>query len=120
MDYQQFVLAVKSAIPPTTVLSNPLRGTTRILKYSGDTLVYERGSSRFYAPLPTLHRALMSNMEGKLSTSDLRQFAPATFDSREGGHSCHCTMLLLIVVELGFAQEIEGRGVAGDPFFVSV
>lgn len=120
MHYPQFVSATRLALPRDTILPNPRSGTTRIVKYSGDTLVYQRGESRFYVSLQDLYHAFEHFQGSDVSSRDLREYAPSVFDSKKGGHSCNCTMLFLILVAIGIADIIEGRGVAGHPFRVRI
>ena len=120
MEYLEFLRATMSALPQDKIVPNPLSGTTRIVKYSGDTLVFQRRNSKFYVSLRVLHRILNHFEGGDVSSRDLRRYAPEIFDSRKGGHSCNCTMLFIISVATGIADTIEGRGQAGDPFYITI
>jgi hypothetical protein len=60
--------------------------------------------------------------DGNISSSELKVFLPAIFDSaaRPAGHSCNATLLFLALREMGIVSAIHGNGVAGNPFFVEI
>jgi hypothetical protein len=47
--------------------------------------------------------------------------APGTvFPNPAGGHSCNCTMLFILLKAIGAVDRIQGEGVRGDPFWVTI
>jgi hypothetical protein len=55
-----------------------------------------------------------------MTTSDLKAAWPDVFDSANGGHNCHATVLFLVLGRMGLASEISGRGQRGSPFGVTM
>ena len=122
MEYQEFVQNIKNSFPPGTVVKNPGGGTSEIVSYPDEKIAYLRGKSRIYASLPDFYRAY-EHFRGKhVSSSDLKDYAPEIFDSsaRPAGHSCNCTMLMMILHHLGMAGPIQGNGVRGKPYYIQV
>ena len=118
MKLDQFKDQIKKTTPVGTVLENPGGGTSEITQYSDHNIYYIRGSSTISVSFDDLFSAY-SNFKGqRVSSSELRTYAPAIFDSaaRPAGHSCNCTFLLLILERMKLVDEIEGSGVRGDPF----
>jgi hypothetical protein len=118
MDYHTFRQLCVSRLPPATVLLNPGGGVSTIVRYSAGKVVYRRLHSLIYVSLHDLYEAWRAFGGGVVSSSDLKEYAPSTFDSKAGGHSCNCTMLFMILRALGVVSRIEGGGVRGDPFWV--
>jgi len=55
----------------------------------------------------------------KCSTVDLKEYNTAVFDSKKNGHSCNCTFVFCMAVQLGLTQGgIFGKGVRGNPFYI--
>jgi hypothetical protein len=96
-------------------------GTTEILNYTANgRLVYRRGRSRMYVSLRDLYAAWQQFHGQRVSSADLRGFAPELFDSRTGGRSCNCTVLFLALRKMGLKDRIEGTGRRGDPYCVDL
>lgn len=114
----EFQSKIRQAVPVGTVLNNPGGGTSEIIQLSDNKISYLRGSSTISVSFDDLFSAY-SHFRGKrVSSSDLRAYAPSIFDSaaRPAGHSCNCTFLLLILVRIDLADSIAGTGVRGDPY----
>jgi len=105
---------------PGTILRNPGGGTSTIIGYRRNVLVYQRGAARFYVRLSNLWAAWRAYAGRAVSSSDLKLLAPVVFDSKEGGHLCNCTMLFMMLEALGGVARINGTGVRGDPFWVQL
>lgn len=122
MEFPTFVSLVKSKLPQGTVLQNPGGGTTTIKDYNGDVLVYRRRNSDFRVALRALYGAFITFQGGRLSSAQLRDFAPHVFDSKgkPPGHSCNCTLLYMLLREIGTVERIRGAGVRGAPFYVDI
>ncbi len=120
MDRQTFIDRIQEALPVGTVLHNPGRGTSTILSYSDANIGYRRGGSRFTVSFDNLYRAYARYSGKMVSTTDLHGWAPGIFDSKQGGHSCNCTFLFMVLRDLGEAPVIRGRGVQRNPFFVEI
>lgn len=120
MKYNEFAAMTRRHLPPDTVLPNPGGGTSRIVRYSGGKMVYQRGQSKIYLSLEELNEAVEHFCPGRMSSSDLRTYRPEVFDSKREGHSCNCTMQFMILECIGLVQSVEGKGVRGNPFRVSM
>jgi hypothetical protein len=120
MDYSEFKRKIQATTPQRTVLQNPGGGTSTILSYSSDAVRYQRGNSTIYVSFRDLFDAYMHYKGGEVSSSDLKRANPAVFDSqaRPAGHSCNCTFMFMLLKRIGVVNQIHGRGVAGDPFYV--
>ena len=115
----EFRLQMTNLLPLDTVMENPGRGNTTIKGYSSRNVRYIRGKSTFRVSILNLYSAYV-NFRGKLvSSRDLKDFAPAIFDSsaRPAGHSCNCTFLFMTLTRLGLADGIHGEGKARQPFY---
>jgi hypothetical protein len=118
----EFEKAIKEHIQPGLILKNPGDGTSTIKGYTDNKVSYLRGNSTIYVALDDLYKAYSRFRGQRVTSSDLRTFAPHVFDSnaRPAGHSCNCTFLFLILGRLNLAGQIEGRGISGDPFAVEI
>jgi len=118
MTPEQFRKQVEQTSPVGTVLKNPGEGTSEITQYSDHNIYYIRGSSTISVSFDDLLSAYSHFRGQRVSSSELRAYAPSVFDSaaRPAGHSCNCTFLMLILGRMNLADDIEGAGVRGDPF----
>lgn len=122
MDFNQFIRAIKSTIPPETILQNPGGGTTTIIAYDNEYLKYRRGKSRFKVGLNDLFEAYSRFRGTQLSSRELKQINPRVFDSKfpHFGHSCNATLLYMFLKEIGVVEGVHGAGHRGNPFFVDI
>lgn len=92
----------------------------QILKASEDAIIYRRGRSRFRVKLSDLFDATEHCRGRRVTASEVRAFRPGVFDShaRPAGHSCNIGLLFSLLMLLGIAQELQGRGVRSDPYSV--
>lgn len=120
MTFDQFVTRMRSTLPEGLELPNPGGGTTTVLGIDDTRLCYRRGRSRFCVGLAELHRAYLHHAGEAVRTTALKNYAPAVFDSRSGGHNCHCTVLFLSLQRMGLAGVIWGKGRVGAPFGVTL
>lgn len=118
MTFEEFRVRVGNAVPPGTVLGNLGGGTSKITAVTDKRISYIRGSSTISAKLADLYFAYASFQGGTVSSTDLRKFAPAVFDShaRPAGHSCNCTFLFGVLKRAGLAGQLSGLGVRGDAY----
>lgn len=119
VNFDEFVRRMRVSLPQGLTMSNPGGGTTTVLSIDESRLCYRRGRSRFCVGLAELYEAFTQHAGKTMSTTDLKASAPAVFDSRHGGHNCHCTVLLLALQRMGLAPGIWGKGRAGAPFGVT-
>ncbi len=102
-----------------SVLENPGGGSSRIERINRERVTYRRENSFITVRWLYLYNAY-KHFKGKLvSSTDLKKFAPAVFDSnaRPAGHSCNCTFFFCIMIRVGLASGgLQGRGVSGSPF----
>ena len=123
MNEREFVARARAAFPVGLAFDNLGAGTTRILRHDARHVVYRRGASAIDVSWEALHAAYARFAGGRVSSSELRAFRADVFDSsaRPAGHSCNCTFLLQLLVAMGVARGgVEGRGVRGDPFAVTI
>jgi hypothetical protein len=106
------------SVPRGMVFQNPGGGTSEVVSLTDENLCYRRRNSNITVAIGDLYRAYANFAGGRLSSRDLRAFMPRVFDSTQSGHSCNCTMLFMLLQHLHLCDSIEGRGVAGDPFWV--
>jgi hypothetical protein len=109
---------LETLFPVGTVFDNPGGGTSTIVGYNDDKVSYVRGRSRMYLSYSDILAAYDTFHGKRVTTTALKKFAPAVFDSeaRPAGHSCHCTTLFVLLGGLGLADGIQGNGVRGNPF----
>lgn len=119
MDFKTFRLLLKDSIPVGTVLQNPGGGTSIIVSYSDSKISYKRGSSTINVSFRDLFDAYSHFRGRQVSSSDLEEFAPSIYSSKDG-HHCNCTFLFMVLCRLPLVVGIEGRGVKGSPFYVSI
>lgn len=122
MTRTQFIELIQRSIAVGVQLDNPGDGTTRISSVTDDSISYVRGSSTIRILMSDLHRTYLRFRGSRVSSRDLRQFAPDVFDSaaRPAGHSCNCTFFFRLLQRMELAGPVEGAGVKGDPFAVTV
>ena len=124
MTQTQFIQALQRACPAGYTFTNPGRGQTKMVHIDAQRIVYRRGRSEIRVRVRDLYRAYRHFRGLRVSSSDLRRFAPSVFDSAPAsgprGHSCNCTVLLHLLGTLGLAGPMEGAGVAGEPYSVVV
>lgn len=118
MNLEEFAGRIRKAAPIGTVIDNPGGGTSQITGLTDERVSYVRGSSTISVKLVDLHSAYESFRGKQVSSSELKEFAPAVFDSsaRPAGHSCNCTFLFGALERAGLAGELMGSGVRGDPY----
>lgn len=118
MKLEEFAGRLQAAAPVGTVLANPGGGTSEITGFTNERISYIRGSSTMSVRISDLHSAYESFRGKRASSSELRKFAPAVFDSnaRPAGHSCNCTFLFGVLEQAGLASDFTGSGVRGDPY----
>ena len=118
------IQALQRTFSPGDRFPNPRRGETEIVRLGKDRIVYRRGRSEIAVRVRDLYRAYLRFRGRRMSSSDLRSFAPSVFDSAPAigpsGHSCNCSFLFHVLGVLDLAGPIEGAGVAGDPYAVRV
>lgn len=84
-------------------------------------IYYKRGSSKMLLKYEYINEAYERFKGNTIATTDLKQFKPNIFDSSKNGHGCHCTMFFLLLEEFGMLKDgIQGKGVAGSPFYVTI
>lgn len=122
MNLGDFVAKVRASLPRGSILKNPGSGTSTITDHSQSYLKYRRGKSTIRVSYESLFNAYSAHKGKRVSSSDLKFFAPSVFDSqaRPAGHSCNATLLFLLLRELGLSSDIYGTGVKGDPYYVSI
>jgi hypothetical protein len=122
MNLENFVTQVNSSFPVGTILQNPGGGTSLIMASDNSKISYKRGKSTMSVRLIDLFEAYLQFQGMRLTSSNLKIFKPAIFDSsaRPAGHSCNCTILFLILEGLKLCEPILGAGVRGNPFSVKI
>lgn len=121
MTKPEFIKEVRIALPLGYEFDNPGGGTSRILDIDASAIAYLRGVSRIRVSLSDLYEACERFRGQRVSSTDLRRFAPSVFDStaRPAGHSCNCTFLFHLLQKLNLTDgNLEGAGVRGNPYSV--
>ena len=118
MNINEFKGRIKSVIQRGSVLDNPGKGTSTIKVVSDRGVSYVRGKSVIYISFQDIFDAFHSFVGRKVTSSDLKSYRPAVFDSKANGHSCNCTFLFVLLKGMGFTSEIGGQGIKGSPYFV--
>lgn len=118
MKLDEFAGQIREAVPTETVIANPGGGTSKVTGITEERISYVRGTSTISVNIAELHSAYESFRGRRVTLSELREFAPAVFDSsaRPAGHSCNCTFLIGILERAGLASNLSGSGVRGDPY----
>lgn len=118
MTRNEFSIQIAQAVPVGTILSNPGGGTSEIVQITDHKIGYVRGSSTISISFDDLFSAYSNFKGAQVSSSELRAYASAIFDSaaRPAGHSCNCTFLFLVLKQMGLVDSILGSGVRGDPY----
>ncbi len=120
MEKLSFLNKICNIIVEGKVFNNPGGGTSVIMSCDENSIAYKRGNSTFKVRTCDLFDAF-SNFAGKtVTSSQLRSYKPNIFDSNCNGHSCNCTFFFLLLTELGLAGKIEGKGVRGNPFYLTI
>lgn len=117
----EFIDAASRTLPEGYRFANPGGGISRIERINRESVTYRRGNSPITVRLTNLYKAYKHFRGKEVSSSDLRRFAPAVFNSqaRPAGHSCNCTFFFHLVEKMGSAEGgLRGRGVNGDPFYL--
>ncbi len=122
MEFDTFVSAIRRDFPVGTAFDNPGGGTSTVTGFTESHISYRRGKSRISVSLRDLYEAYSNFVGQDVTTSNLRAFRPAVFDSsaRPAGHSCNCTFLFGVLEVLGLSGPINGAGVGGSPFSVKI
>ena len=122
MKLDEFKAQIERSTPAGTVLDNPGGGTSKIIGFSSTKISYKRGSSTITVAFDDLHATYLRFKGQRVTSNDLKVFAPKVFDSaaRPAGHSCNCTFLFLLLSQIDVGGEIEGAGVRGNPFAIEI
>lgn len=121
MNYEAFVRSLTENLPEGLVMDNPGRGTSTVMWCDGERICYKRGrGARLYVDLRHLYEGYRQHAGRRMTTNDLKVMAPGVFDSKQNGHSCHCTFLFMALRRMDVVDEVQGAGRAGDPFWVSL
>ena len=120
MTYVEFSQMIKQNVPPGIIIKNPKKGTTKIIKYVDEKLVYQRGKLKIYVSLGDFFKSYVEFLETQVSSTELRKFQPKVYDVESNGHPCNCTVLFLILQRSGLVDDIHGKGVRGDPYWVFI
>lgn len=122
MDFDTFKKKVKDKIPVNKELDNPGGGTSIIMSYSDNRISYKRRNSTFYVSLHDLFDSYSNFTGQKVTSNDLRSYAPSVYDreAHPSGHGCNCTFLFMVLEYIGIVDKTHGKGVKGNPFFVNI
>lgn len=120
MTVEEFGERLAAALPPGAVRPNLGKGTTTIKGYRRGQVIYQRANSRFSVACADLLDSYQRFQGQRVSCNDLRDYRPHIFDNRArpSGHSCHATFLLIALLELGLAEDLQGSGKPKNPFSV--
>lgn len=99
---------------------NPQKGTSTIIFVSENQIKYKRGKSTIKIKMKDIIEVHEKFSGTKCTSNDLKTFRKEVFSSKDNGHSCNCTFFFILLNYLGFASNIEGRGVRGNPYYVNL
>lgn len=122
MNRIQFISSVTANCPVGAVFKNPGGGTSTIKSVTQNNICYERGNSSITVSLLDLFNTYFHYKGKQVSCSDLKQYCPSVFDSKAKppGHDCNCTFLFLVLKNIGVIQTINGAGVRGNPYSITI
>lgn len=122
MDIYRFVSAFHDKIKVGSVLRNPQKGESTVMSINNGIITYKRENSNISVPIEVLYQSYSAFSGKKMSTNDLKTYNPEIFDSsaRPAGHSCNTTFLFCVLMKMSLVKRIKGKGVSGDPFFVTI
>ena len=122
---EEFIKLATAGLKQVQVFNNPSgKGTSIIQCVNNESITYRRANSKITVKFDALYKAYKEFSGKDCTSNDLKRDFPDVFDSfaRPSGHSCNCTFffMLLKLEKLGLVNNINGRGVAGDPFWVHI
>lgn len=120
MDPKEFVEDVKKRLIAGTILNNPKKGTSTVVKYEGDVLIYMRGKTKYRVNLIELAKTYENFKGTTVTTSDLGKYNPNVFGKKGTAHACNRSFFLILMQKIGFTKKISGKGRAGDPFRIQL
>ena len=122
MDRNEFFRAIDHGLTTGHIFDNPGGNTSRISKIDDREIHYVRGSSTIRVSLADLYSSYRHFLGQRVTSTDLRKYAPNVFDSsaRPAGHSCNCTFFFMLLQEIGLADAIVGEGKRGSPYSVKI
>lgn len=120
MTKDQFKRAILREVPIGQTFNNPGGGTSMLNNISVKGISYVRGNTTIYVSFDSLYSAYDNFKGRRVSSTDLRAFAPSVFDSaaQPAGHSCNCTFFFQLLNRIGLSGPVQGRGVRGNPYSV--
>jgi len=120
MQYQRFRHRIVETLPVGTSLPNPGGGTSVIVSYTENNIIYQRGNSKIQVSFQDFYDAFNAFRGKILDSATLRGHNPQAFDSNRRGHSCNCTFFFMVLKAIGIVDRIEGAGKRGNPFRVMI
>jgi hypothetical protein len=120
MTKKEFETAILNSIQEGQVFRNPLRGISTIVEINSNRVRYKRGNSIIPLTIGDMYKTYAKYAGKNVSSPDLRTYNPELYDSKQGGHSCHCSFLFLVLIAMGLVKGIQGGGVKGNPFWVHI
>lgn len=112
---------IKENITKGMVFENPGGGTSTVVNVTDTYISYKRKNSNMKLNISEIE-AIYDIYKGKEVTStELKKYKSKVFSSDDGGHSCNCTFLFLVLEKLGYTiGSIKGRGKRGNPFYIEI
>ena len=120
MLFEEFIHTILSHIPRAP-LNNPGGGTSTIVHFNEEQIIYRRGKSNIPLKMKKLYEAYERFQGSFVTTRDLKKF-DNSFDSSArapSGHSCNCTFSFMILIEAGLADSIVRKGRCYGTNFIS-
>ena len=111
---------VVSAVQVGDVFQNPRSGTSAVVSVTDLNISYMRRSSRISLSIDAFLSVVTSFTGRKCTSTDLREYLPKVFSTKNGGHDCNCTFLFRVAEKMQLVENgIQGKGTAGNPFYVT-
>ena len=107
---------------PDSPMRNPGGGTSTIVKFDNEKIIYRRGKSNIILKMNKLYEIYEKFKGSFVTTSDLKNF-DHSFDSQArnpSGHSCNCTFAFMLLIEAGLADDIVKKNRCFGTNFIKI
>jgi hypothetical protein len=108
MTFHDFVELLRARLPVGVVLENPGGGTSTVLSHTETRIYYKRGDSPFHMDYDDLHDAYQRFTGEPVTTSNLKDYAPAIFDQPHGGTTVTARFFCLPWYRWGLPSQFGG------------
>ena len=100
------------------VLQQGTIAPSQIVSATKTNVCYLWNTSKISVPISDLYDAAQAFKGRRIRARDLVDFRPQIFGRAR--HPCNCTFLFCLLLRLGLAEELQGRGGPKSPFSIFV